>query len=230
LFPSGYKRINAVTLIGFVSVERSLILESFKSIFFIKKRSIITNYPITEDIMEFIDVIKSRSSIRTYTNREVEDDKINYVLECARLAPSWVNKQCWRFIVIKDKKTIKILSKATIINRWLRNVPCIIVACGVPKQSGIHHGIEYFTVDVAIAMEHLILAATDLGLGSCWIGGFNEKKVKETLGIPNRIRVVALTPMGYPSLKRRILARVTKMITRSKKRKSLDEIIHYERW
>jgi len=165
--------------------------------------------------MEFIDVIKTRSSVRTYLNREVENDKINYVLECARLAPSWVNKQCWRFIVVKNKETIKKLSKTTIINRWLKNVPCIIVACGDPKKSGINHGIEYFTVDVAIAMEHLILAATDLGLGTCWIGGFNEKKVKETLRIPNRIRVVALTPLGYASSKRRLLVRITKIITRS---------------
>jgi nitroreductase len=141
-----------------------------------------------------------------------------------------VNKQCWRFIVVKEKNTIKRLSKATIINRWLRNVTCIIVACGIPKQSGKHNGIEYFTVDVAIAMEHIILAATDLGLGSCWIGSFNEKKVKETLGIPKKIRVVALTPLGYPSSKKRILARVTKAIIKSNKRKSLEEIIHYERW
>ena len=79
-------------------------------------------------------------------------------------------------------------------------------------------------------MEHIILAATDLGLGSCWIGRFNEKKVKEILDIPNKIRVVALTPLGYPSSKKRLLARVTKKIIQSKKRKSLDEIIHYETW
>ena len=180
--------------------------------------------------MEFIDVIKSRYSVRCYTNKNVEDNKIKYVVECARLAPSWINKQCWRFIIIKDKKTIINLSKTTIINRWLKNVPCIIIACGDPGQSGIHHGIKFFTVDVAIAMEHLILAATDIGLGTCWIGGFNEKKVREILGIPNKIKIVAITPLGYPSSKRRLLARVTNMITRSKKRKSLDEIIHYEQW
>jgi nitroreductase len=195
-----------------------------------KKRSIITHCPFTGINMEFIDVVKSRSSVRTYDSIEVEDDKINYVLECARLAPSWVNKQCWSFVVVKDKKTIKILSKTTIINRWLRKVPCIIVACGDPKLSGTHNGIEYFTVDVAIAMEHLILAATDMGLSSCWIGGFNEKKVKEALGIPKRIRVVALTPLGYLAKKRRILGGIIKIITRSKKRRSLDEIIHYDKW
>ena len=180
--------------------------------------------------MEFIDVVKSRNSIRSYDNREVEDDKIDYVLECARMAPSWVNKQCWSFIIVKNKKTIKILAKTTIINRWLRHVPCIIVACGDPTLSGTYNGIEYFTVDVAIAMEHLILAATDMGISSCWIGGFHEKKVKEALGIPDRIRVVALTPLGYLAKKRHIFGGIIKIITRSKTRKSLAEITHYDKW
>lgn len=180
--------------------------------------------------MEFIDVIKSRKSIRTYSDKEVEDERIKYILEYARLAPSWANKQCWHFIVVKNKATIKALSKASIINRWLKNVPVIIVACGDPKSSGISNGIEYYTVDVAIAMEHIILAATDIGLGSCWIGGFDEKKVKNILGVPENIRVIALTPLGYPAHKKSVGERATKMLIRSKKRKSLDEIVHYERW
>jgi nitroreductase len=79
-------------------------------------------------------------------------------------------------------------------------------------------------------MENLILAATDAGLGSCWIGGFDEEKVKEILGVPNRVRVVALTPLGYPAKKTGILGSITKIFTRSRKRKSLDEIVRYEKW
>jgi nitroreductase len=78
--------------------------------------------------MEFTDVIESRTSTRTYCDKEVKDDKIEYVLECARLAPSWANRQCWRFIVVRDKEKIKALSKTSIVNRWLRKVPIIIVA------------------------------------------------------------------------------------------------------
>jgi nitroreductase len=180
--------------------------------------------------MEFSDVIKTRTSIRDYSDKEVEDEKIKYVLECARWAPSWVNKQCWRFIVVRDKETIIALSKTSIINRWLKHVPVIIVACGDPESSGTNNDIEYYTVDVAIATENLILAATDVGLGTCWIASFDEKKVKEILGIPNRIKVVTLTPLGYPAEKKGILGSITKFFTRSKKRKSLDEIVRYDKW
>jgi len=136
--------------------------------------------------MEFSSVIKSRESIRDYSSKKVEDKNISYVLECARFAPSWTNKQCWHFIVVKDEKIIKELSKTSIINRWLKNAPIVIVACGDPKQSGVRNNINYFMVDVSIALEHIVLAATDKGLGTCWIGGFSENKVKKIL---ERIRI-----------------------------------------
>ncbi len=180
--------------------------------------------------MEFTDVIKTRTSIRSYNDQEVEDDKITYILECAQAAPSLMNQQCWRFIAVKNKETIHALSKTTVINRWLKNAPVIIVACGEPNESGTNNNIDYYTVDVAIATEHLILAATNVGLGTCWIGGFNEEKIKEILGIPKRIRVVALTPLGYPAEKKGITNRITKTITRGTKRKSLSEIVRYEKW
>ncbi len=180
--------------------------------------------------MEFESLIKARESIRSYSNKKVEDEKINFVLESARLAPSWRNRQCWQFVVVKDKKIIKDLSKTSIINHWLKKVPVIIVACGDPKQSGLRNGINYFIVDVSIALENIVLAATDKGLGTCWIGGFNEKKVKEILRIPEHIRVVALTPLGYPAEKKRFFENLAKIVTQSKKRKSLDEIIHYDKW
>ena len=180
--------------------------------------------------MEFESVIKSRESIRDYSDKNVEDEKIKYVLECARLAPSWTNRQCWQFIVVKDKKIINDLSKTSIINRWLKNVPVLIVACGNPKQSGFRNGIKYFIVDVSIALEHIVLAATDKGLGTCWIGGFNGNKVKTILGIPDNIRVVALTPLGYPADRKRLFGKLAKVVTQSKKRKNLDEITHYNLW
>jgi nitroreductase len=180
--------------------------------------------------MEFADVIKSRTSIRNYSDKEVDEEKIKYVLECARWAPSWVNKQCWRFIVVNDKKIIEELSKTSLINRWLKNVPVIIVACGDTKQSCVINDINYFIVDVSIALEHLVLAATDKGLGTCWIAGFDGKKVKEILKIPEHIQVVALTPLGYPAEKKGFVENVTQVVVQSKKRKSIDEIIHYDTW
>ena len=89
---------------------------------------------------------------------------------------------------------------------------------------------DYFLVDVSIAMEHLVLAAADLGLGTCWIGAFDEKKIKTILSIPDNIRIVALTPIGYPAEKQNFREKMTRKVIKSSKRKPLDEIVHYEKW
>ena len=180
--------------------------------------------------IEFSDVIEKRVSIRSYTTKKVPEDDIYYLLDCARKAPSWMNKQCWRFIVIRDRNVIKEISKMNIINRWMKNAPIITIICADPKLSGYEHSIEYYIVDTAIAMEHLILAATDKGLGTCWIVGFNEDKLKELLEIPPRIKIVALTPIGYPKETENLSSKVRKTIVRSTKRKSLQEIVHWDHW
>jgi nitroreductase len=180
--------------------------------------------------MEFINVVESRRSIRTYLEKKVESSKIDYIIECARRSPSWANRQCWKFIIVKDKSIIKELSKTSLINRWLKNAPIIVVACADPIMSGSNNGIDYFIVDVSIAMEHLILAATDVGLGTCWIGGFNEDKIKKILIIPKRIRVVSMTPLGYPSEKNGFIDKSYKFFASSKKRKNINEIIKYDKW
>lgn len=181
-------------------------------------------------IMEFIDVIHARTSIREYSEKPVEDEKILYVLECARLAPSAANKQCWRFIVIKNTETIAHIAKTSVINRWLKTAPVLIVCCADPTESVTKNSIQYYTVDAAIAVEHLILAATDVGLGTCWVAGFHEEKLKKLLDIPRRIRIVALTPLGYPVAQKGIVERITKTLLQSKKRKTVKEIIHHEHW
>ena len=180
--------------------------------------------------MEFIDVIKARTSVREYSEKPVEDEKITYLLDCARLAPSYMNKQCWRFIVIKNKETIEQIAKTSVINRWLKTAPVLIIACADTTESGSNNSQEYYMTDVSIAFEHVILAATDVGLGTCWIGGFHEGKIKELLEIPKRIRIVALTPVGYPAGKKGISETITKTLLKSTKRKTLDEILHYEQW
>jgi len=180
--------------------------------------------------MEFADIIKDRISIRSYSDTPVEGEKITYVLDCARRAPSWDNMQCWRFIVITNKETIAALTKTSMSNPWLKTAPVVIIACADPTDSGTHHSIEYYTVDVAIAVEHLILAATDVRLGTCWIGVFNEEKIKKMLEIPKRIRIVALIPLGYPADKKGLVSSTFRFITRGERRKSLDELVHHEKW
>jgi len=173
----------------------------------------------------------ARSSVRSFRDTPVDEEKITYVLDCARRAPSWANTQCWRFIVITDKDKITRLAKESMVfNHWLKNAPVLVIVCADPADSGKHNGIDYYAVDVAIALEHLVLAATDVGLGTCWIGGFHEEKIKEQLEIPKRIKVVGLTPLGYPADKKTFVEKTMKMITGGEKRKSLEEIVHHEHW
>ena len=179
--------------------------------------------------MEFYDVIKSRKSTRSFNKKEIDQKKIEYICNCARLAPSWMNKQCWNFIIVRDPEKIISIANSSIINRWLKKAPIIIIACADPLLSDKKNDIDYSSIDVAIAFEHLILAATDIGLGTCWIGGFNHEKVKKILEIPPRIKIIAMTPLGHPE-KDTIIDKSKRKIIRSTNRKSLNEIIHYDVW
>ena len=122
------------------------------------------------------------------------------------------------------------IAKTNIINRWLKNVPMIIIACADPLESGKNNDIDYSIVDVTIAFEHIILAATDIGLGTCWVGGFDENKVKKILEIPPRIKIIGITPLGHPKEKKTFSEKSKGFIIKSTKRKTLKEIIHYDKW
>jgi nitroreductase len=180
--------------------------------------------------MEFRDVITARVSVRGYSEKSVEDEKLTYILDCARRAPSWANKQPWRFVVVRDKEMITRLTKHSLINPWLKTAPVVIVACADPSDSGSRNGLQFYGVDVAIAVEHLMLAAADVGLGTCWIGGFDEEKIKAELQIPRRIRIVAITPLGYPAEKKNLVGSTARLISRGDRRKSLAEIVHIGHW
>lgn len=176
--------------------------------------------------MEFSDVVASRKSIRDYLDKNVEDEKLTKILEAARLAPSWANKQCCQYILVKDKTKIQELAGG--FSGWLKQAPVVIVACADPKDSGSHNNMDYYLVDVGISMQQLILAATDLGLGTCWVGGFDEAKIKKILQVPS-IKVVALTPIGYPA-DAGLRSKLIKTLGGTAKRKTLDEIVHHEKW
>lgn len=184
--------------------------------------------------MDLFEVIAARHSVRNYKPDPVPDEWVLRCLEAARLAPSWRNGQCWRFIVIRDPSTIARLAGQRVygypINAWLKTAPVVIVACAEPSESGQHDGLPYWAVDTAIAMEHLVLAATALGLGTCWIGGFDEDSVRKIIGAPERIRVVAYTPLGYPAENEGVIGRITKTVARSHTRKPLEKIVFWEKW
>jgi nitroreductase len=147
--------------------------------------------------MDFYEVVKNRRSIRKYKPEIVPRETLLRILEAARLAPTWANMEGVRYVVVQEKYNVKNLAEA-IGQGWAKNAPMFIVVCIAPKNSGNANGIGYYTVDAAICMEHLILAATNEGLGTCWIGHFDEQKVKQVIGIEKDERVIAVTPLGFP--------------------------------
>lgn len=149
--------------------------------------------------MDFYEVIKTRRSVRKYEHKPVGEDKLQRIMEAARLAPSAANRQPWRFIVVKTEKIKKQFPKAYNKN-WFWQAPLIICACGMEKEAWKRpDGKSYLDVDVAIAMEHLVLAARAENLGTCWIGAFNPSEVRRILSLPDELEPIALTPLGYPA-------------------------------
>jgi len=149
----------------------------------------------------------------------VEDDKLQRVLQAARLAPTAANRQPFQLIVIHTAGREGDLRR--VYDRdWFTQAPLVICACGLPARGWVRgDGKSYTDVDVAIAMDHLVLAAADVGLGTCWIGAFNPDAAREVLGLPEGVEPIAFTPLGYPADE-----------PRPKKRKALAELVRYERW
>ena len=143
------------------------------------------------NLMEVLEAIQKRQSIRSYLADEVPSEKLVKILEAARLAPSAGNIQPWHFIVVTDKKKRKKLSKGRYA-KFLVESPVVVVGCGNKKASP-----NWYAVDTTIAMQNMVLTATSEGLGTCWIGSFNENQVKKILSVPERFKVVALLALGY---------------------------------
>ncbi|KAE9631360.1 MAG: hypothetical protein PWP07_1288 [Epulopiscium sp.] len=168
--------------------------------------------------MSFLDLAKERYSVRNFKEQEVEKEKILQVLEAARVAPSAVNYQPWHFIVITDQQLRSKVAE-TYPRPWFQSAPVVIVACGDHSQSWKRKdGKDHCDIDVAIAVDHMTLAAADLGLGTCWVCAFDAQKCHEILGLPDHLEVVALLPMGYPKEDSKP----------EKKRKSIEDIVSWE--
>jgi len=171
-------------------------------------------------VMGVFEAIKTRRSIRRYKEDPIDEETLKKVLEAARLAPSAANRQPWRFIVVTDPIVKRSLRKAY-DKEWFTSAPVIVVACAVPEEAWVRRdGEEYWKVDVSIAMQNLVLAAWDEGLGTCWIGAFDENEAKQALGVPPNVRIVAMTPLGYPAETKGPVSN----------RKPLSEIVHYNHW
>jgi nitroreductase len=169
--------------------------------------------------MDVSTAISQRKSMRAYKETDVEEDKLKKILEAARLSPSASNRQKWKFIVVKNKETRKKLAIAAFDQSFIGDAPVVIVACGTDAKTVMLCGQPAYTVDVSIACAFMILQAYELGLGTCWIGAFKEDEVKKILKIPESVRVVAMTPLGYPN-----------QPPSQRSRKSLNQIVCLEKY
>jgi len=184
--------------------------------------------------MELFEAIQTRRSVRKFQDKPVEDDKLLQLFEAVRMAPSWANMQCWSFVVVKDKSKKETISELSYVEAFfapkgykvnpakkaLAEAPLVIVACADPEKSGVLWDQHYYMTDLGIAGQNLWLAARGLGLGTVFVGVFEEDKLRELLGIPQNIRVVGLFPVGYPFEEK----------AGGPTRKPLNEIVFYEAW
>lgn len=174
---------------------------------------------MSSEKLSVLEAIRGRRSVRKYDTAPVEEEKLNQVLEAARLAPSAGNGQAWKFIIVKKANIREKLVEAVGGQEFVGQAPVIIVACGTEPDKVMLCGQHRYTVDLAIAVSYIILEAYALGLGTCWLGRFEENKVKSILHIPEKVRVVAITPLGYAA-----------ETPPQKPRKDLAQIISYDKY
>lgn len=168
--------------------------------------------------MNVLEAIKTRRSVRKYKPEAIPDEDLKKILTAARLAPSAGNKQPWRFVVVRDSETKRKLGKIARGQTWISDAGVIVAALAMDKKSPEVYG-RWAERDVMTAVEHMVLAAWSLGYGTCWIGAFYEDKVKELLGIPEKMTVINLLPIGVPD-----------QSPDARSRKPLDEIFHDEKY
>ena len=170
--------------------------------------------------MDIYEAIRTRKSVRSYLSREVPDEVLTRILDAARLAPSANNSQEWRFVVVRDAKTRRAIARAACRQAFVGEAPVVLACCAKDNRHVMTCGQLSYPIAAAIAIDHITLCAAAEGLGTCWIGAFYEEEVKQILGIPPSVRVVALLPLGYPQDPKPV----------RKLRLSLERIVSYESW
>ena len=169
--------------------------------------------------MDFTEIIKKRYSARAYRPDAVEQDKLDAVLEAARLAPTAASRQPFKIIVIHTKGRQEELSRLYPA-RWFTQAPLLICVCVTPEKAWLRRDRKnYADVDAAIVMDHLILAATEQGLGTCWVAAFDPAAAREILALPAGVEPIAFTPLGYAGDS-----------AGTKLRRPLAELVCYEKW
>ena len=170
--------------------------------------------------MEVFEAIRARRSVRSYRPDPVPDEVLTKLLESARMAPSAGNFQPWRFIVVRSQRKRERIAGGGMWARFVSKAPVVIVACGDTRS-------KFYVHDTCIALENLVLTATSEGLGTCWIGSFNEEDLKEMLKIPEGFKVVALVSVGYHAKSRNLISTSLHLF---RPRKKLKEIAYSEEY
>ena len=168
--------------------------------------------------MDVKEAIVKRRSVRSFTVKDVSRSLLEEIMESVRMAPSASNRQDWKFIIVDRKATREMLYRAAEKQEFVRDAPVVIVGVAVQPNETMTCGVNAGNVDVAIALDHLSLRAAEEGLGTCWIGAFDQEKTKEILEIPESCKVIGLMPLGYPTYD---------LTEETKRRKELSEIISY---
>ncbi len=156
--------------------------------------------------MTVFETIEKRFSCRTYLDKPIEQEKLDKIFEAARQAPSAKNLQDWRLVVVTDKKRKQQAADCTNQAKAFGQAAALIAACSVCKDT-MRCGQQIAPIDVAIALEHIALVATELGLATCWIGSFDTEKVRQILEIPENVAIIELMALGYPDNGKRQTAR-----------------------
>jgi nitroreductase len=168
--------------------------------------------------MTVLDAIRKRYSCRAYQDKPIEREKLEQILEAARLAPSAKNLQDWRFVAVTDKETKRKIAQAANNQTFLQNAGAIIVACSISNEV-MRCGQAVGPIDVAIALEHIALQAAELGLATCWIGSFYPEKVRPIVGIPEDVAIIELMAVGYPADSKK-----------EPNRQAIEKVVCYEKW
>jgi len=174
-----------------------------------------------------LDIFKNRFSVREYSSEVVSEQDLQNVLKAAQLAPTWKNKQCFDIVVVDDRKIMQAIGKATNHNPSESAYKCatyLLVFVADPSKSGDREDKPYYMSDCAIALEHAILQATALQLGTCWIGAFSEEKLSDILAIPKHLKIVGMTPLGYSNetYKQRPRRKLSQIVHRNKYQKFMQ--------
>ena len=184
--------------------------------------------------METLEAIKTRRSIRKFSDQPLEPEKLQAVLEAVRQAPSWSNLQCWHLVIVENQEIREKISELSFVESFfstygyktnpaqkaLAQAPVVIIACADPMKSGNLHDQQYYMADMGIASENLMLAAHDQGLATVFVGVYHEGQIKALLGIPDNIKIVGLFPLGYPAGEAK----------GGPLRKQLSDFVHYGKW